>query len=91
MPAIRWGQKHKILRSFLFFFKLTFKKIIVHFLRTVTLEIERKIREYIYLKIISIKKRIQKTSKRQKAKQRGQQVLERKILNEQQSSSSALI
>lgn len=63
----------------------------MHLLRTVTLETERKIREYIYLKIISIKKRIQKTSKRQKAKQRGQQVLEIKILNEQQSSSSALI
>lgn len=42
----------------------------MYFLRTVTLEIERKITKYIYLKIISSKKKMQKASKRQKAKQR---------------------
>lgn len=42
----------------------------MYFLRTVTLEIERKITKYIFLKIISSKKNMQKASKRQKAKER---------------------
>lgn len=69
MPDISWGQKPKILGRF-FFFKLTFRDGIVYFLRTVTLEIERKITKYIFLKIISSKKNMQKASKRQKAKER---------------------
>lgn len=60
-------------------------------MRTVTLEIERKILKYTYHKIIiSSKKKIQKTNKRQKNPSRRQLVIEIKILNEQQSSISAL-
>lgn len=62
------GRNLKYLEGF--FFKLTFRDGIVYFLRTVTLEIERKITKYIFLKIISSKKNMQKASKRQKAKER---------------------